>query len=148
MPLVGNPSFDFSLEDGLSLVRIQVKLQRSEKGVPLKTRESSKRFAPGMFVVETHRTRGGRDRKTGEETRPYKFGEFDILCVAMQPSTQRWDQFLYTVANWLIPGGEDPSLLSTFQPVPPLPNDDWTDDFATCVNWLRSGEKKTIRGLR
>jgi hypothetical protein len=31
------------------------------------------------------------------------------------------------------------------QPVAIEPNDDWTNDFSTCVSWLRSIETKTIR---
>lgn len=97
------------------------------------------------YVVETQRTRGGKSRE-GEDTRPYRFGEFDILVVAMQASSHDWNHFLYTVGNWLIPRPDDERLLSKFQPVPQGPNQDWTVDFITCVSWFRSPLKKTIRG--
>lgn len=42
-----------------------------------------------MYVVETPRTRGGKDLTSGEDTRPYRYGEFDILAVSMHPSTNR-----------------------------------------------------------
>ena len=62
----------------------------------------------------------------------------------MQPSTHAWNSFLYTVGEWLVPRASDDQLLEVYQPVASEVNDDWTDEFATCVAWLRSGEKKTI----
>jgi hypothetical protein len=97
-----------------------------------------------MFVVETQKTRQGKQRKTGTATRPYRFGEFDLLAVATCPSTGRWDTFLYTPANWLLPGKTNPHEVAKFQPFPLQPNDDWSDDFNKAVGWLRSGVKKTI----
>lgn len=97
-----------------------------------------------MYVVETQRTRGGKNPVTGEDTRPYRFGEFDLLAVAMQPSTNEWNTFMYSVANWLLPGPNDETRLLKFQPVAIQPNDDWTDDFKECVKWLRSGIEKRI----
>jgi hypothetical protein len=48
------------------------------------------RFLPGdMYIVETQRTRRGSDKKTRDSTRPYRFGEFDLLAVAMYPSTSK-----------------------------------------------------------
>ena len=32
---------------------------------------------------------------TGLATRPYRFGEFDILAVSMHPSTNDWNRFMY-----------------------------------------------------
>lgn len=45
-------------------------------------------FEGEVFMTETQKTRTGTD---GEEnqTRPYRYGEFDILAVSMQPSTGR-----------------------------------------------------------
>jgi hypothetical protein len=63
----------------------------------------------------------------------------------MHPSTNRWDTFMYTVAAWLLPGRADPAELSKFQPVSTVPDDDWTDNFGTAVEWFRSGVRKTIR---
>jgi hypothetical protein len=107
--------------------------------------EASRRFPSDLYVVETQKTRKGEKRKTGSATRPYRFGEFDVLAVAMYPSTQRWDTFLYTVARWLLPGHADPAEILKFQPVAPEPNDDWTNRFHTAIEWFRSGTMKTIR---
>ena len=98
-----------------------------------------------MYVVETQKTRAGIDRRTGSSTRPYRFEEFDVLAVAMHPSTNRWDTFMYTVANWLLPRPEEPSEILKFQPVPVAPNRDWTDTFETAAKWFRSQRQKTIR---
>ena len=100
------------------------------------------RFLPGdMHVVETQRTRRGSNKRTGGSTRPYRFGEFDLLAVAMYPSTHEWNTFMYIVADWLLPGRTDPSEILKFQPVTTTSNDDWTNDFHTAVGWLRSGVK-------
>ena len=74
---------------------------------------------------------GGAIKGRGGSTRPYRFGEFDLLAVAMYPSTHEWNTFMYTVADWLLPGRTDPSEILKFQPVATLPNDDWTSDFHT-----------------
>lgn len=144
--IVGSPPYDFLLRDDAGAIRVQVKLQRSQSGAPLQVPRSSKFLEPGMFIVETQRTRGGTDRSTGGKTRPYKFGEFDILAVAMQPSTGRWDRYFFTVGDWLIPSPQSPTELATYQPVPATPNEDWTDSFETCVSWLRDKTRKTIGG--
>ena len=70
-------------------IKVQVKLQRSKADRPMLASEGSRRFSPEMYVVETQRTRGGKT-KEGADTRPYRFGEFDILVVAMQASTHDW----------------------------------------------------------
>jgi hypothetical protein len=129
-------AYDYLILDKIGSVRVQVKLQRSEKSVP--------KVANGLFVVETQRTRSGNDRTTGGSTRPYRFGEFDILAVCMQPSTGSWHRFLYTVERWLIPRPDENHLLKVLQPIPPSPNDDWTDNIQTCIDWFRSGEQKSI----
>jgi hypothetical protein len=85
-------------------------------------------------VVETQKTRAGRQRNTGGSTRPYRFGEFDLLAVAMQPSTGRWDSFMYTVADWLIPSRADPAEILNFQPVAAVVNEDWTDNFREVIS--------------
>ena len=139
--------YDFLLEDAVGQVRVQVKMQRRVSGRPMRASEASRLLSPDMFVVETQRTRGGVDRSTGEDTRPYRFGEFDLIAVSMHPSTNDWDSFMYTVGNWLLPRQDNPILLMKFQPVSPEPNEDWTSDFLTCVSWLRSGKKKRIRSL-
>lgn len=137
IPLTGDYSYDFLIEDAIGQVKIQVKMQRKEKGVPKLTKT-------GKYVVETQRTRGGRDAATGEATRPYRFGEFDILAVSMHPSTNDWSRFMFTVGNWLRPRPGTPTLLEVLQPVPASPNSDWTEDLLMSVEWLRSGQIKTI----
>lgn len=146
LPTPKDPPYDFLLDDGQGPIKVQVKLQRSKANSPMVTTEKGRVFSPGMYLVETQKTRAGKT-KDGDDTRPYRFGEFDILAVAMQASTLDWDHFLYTVGVWLIPRPDDARLLLKFQPVPLGPNADWTDDFLTCVDRLRSGTKKTIGGL-
>lgn len=143
----GNPPYDFLLGDAVGAVRVQVKMQRLKNHIPM-TANLGYRFLPAdMFVVETQRTRGGTDPQTQEDTRPYRFGEFDILAVSMHPSTNNWSAFMYTVAAWLLERTGDPDLILKFQPVPPIPNDAWTDQFITSVGWLRSGVAKKILDL-
>jgi hypothetical protein len=141
----GDLAYDYWLEDSKGPVRVQVKLQRSREGRPMRANEAVRAFPADMYVAESQKTRAGRKRKTGGSTRPYRFGEFDLLAVAMQPSTNRWDSFLYTVANWLLPSPTDAAELRKFQPVAATPNEDWTDNFRTAVAWFRSGLRKTIQ---
>lgn len=145
VPRTGDHGYDFELKDRKGSVRVQVKLQRSKAGEPMWACDASRCFPKGMYVVETQKTRKGTKRKTGGATRPYRFGEFDLLAVSLYPSTKRWDKFLYTVADWLLPAPSDATEIRKFQPVPVAPNDDWTGDFSTAVKWLRAGQKKTIR---
>lgn len=133
----GDFPYDFLIEDAIGQIKIQVKMQRKERGNPKVTRS-------GKYVVETQRTRGGRDATTGEATRPYRFGEFDILAVSMHPSTGDWSRFMCTVGNWLVPRRGAPAQLETLQPVSINPDDDWTNNLLTSIKWLRSGHMKTI----
>jgi hypothetical protein len=144
--IVGDQSYDFLLRDHEGDVTVQVKMQRREKRVPLKASDvqKSRKWPVDYFVVETQRTRSGKDLQ-GKSTRPYKFGSFDVLAVSMAASQKRWDTFMYTIESWLLPA-EDKSCLLTFQPVPPKPDEFWTDNFEQCVQRLRSGGKKRIRG--
>ncbi len=64
---------------------------------------------------------------------PYHFGEFGILAVSLAPSTNKWDDFLFTVADWLIPDRNDAGIIYKYQPVPPEPNAEWTRDLAECI---------------
>lgn len=135
----GDVSYDSHLRDASGDVTVQIKMQRRERG---KVKERA-----GKYVVEVQRTRTGINRATGEKTRPYRFGEFDILAVSMQPSTNEWNSFMYTVSSWLIPRGSDAKLIEIMQPVAPSPNEDWTDDLQTCIKWFRTGIKRTIAGF-
>ena len=133
----GDFPYDFLIEDRIGQIKLQVKMQRKERGHPKVTRS-------GKYVVETQRTRGGIDAATGESTRPYRFGEFDVLVVSMHPSTGDWGRFMFTVGNWLIPRRGASTQLEVMQPVSIIPDDDWTDDLLTCIEWFRSGRIKTI----
>ncbi len=144
VPIEGDKSYDFLLRLSEDSVSIQVKLQRLEKQKPKMWRNRGSSGMTDMFVVETQKTRNGLDSETQQKTRPYRFGEFDILAVCMQPSTYKWDSFMFTVGRWLLPRPEDENLIQVFQPVAPSPNEDWTDDLKTCIEWLRSNRNKTI----
>ncbi len=148
VPQSGDRPYDFLLRDRKGDVRVQVKLQRSKEGRPMWANEAVRTFPDDMYVVETQKTRRGIAGSTGRATRPYRFGEFDLLAVAMYPSTHRWDAFMYTVADWLLPGRSDSAEILKFQPVAGTPNDDWTDHFPVAVKWLRSATQKTIRAAR
>jgi len=148
LPINGNPSFDFLLgaPSGLE-AKIQVKMQRKKNQLPMRAVAANKKLfgaATEMWVVETQKTRGGKDSK-GKATRPYRFGEFDIIAVSLHASSNDWSQFRYTVANWLIPDPKDSELIFKFQPVAMSANDDWTDRLDTCVEWFKSGKKKIVR---
>jgi hypothetical protein len=157
--LVGDLSYDALLTKGATAARIQVKLQRLEKGVP--KLYYPKHYDEGsLYVVEVQKTRSGE--KTTKQllqgssstlaasksisvlTRPYRFGDFDILAVNMHPSSGNWKNFRYTVASWLLPRAKDETLIEIFQPVAASPNDVWTDDLATCLGWFESGKKRRI----
>ena len=134
--VTGDPPYDWLLADAAGPVRVQVKLQRSAKGQPLRWSSTD------LYVVETQRTRGGR--RGGKSTRPYTAADFDVLAVALQPSCGRWDAFRYTPATWLLREPGDPALLRKLQPVAAEPNADWTDDFPTAVGLHRSGATHVV----
>lgn len=140
----GNHSFDYKLADSQGAVTVQVKLQRSEKGSPVvKNGRRYLGFGCEVFMVEPQRTRGGTDTDNNRKTRPYRYEDFDVLAVSLQPSTGRWQDFRYTLSRWLIQGAE-PDEIATMQPVSQIPNEFWTDDLETAVRWFRSatGEKR------
>lgn len=139
----GDYPFDFKIKDVTGVeISIQVKMQRQKDYRPMTANEGYKIYPNSMHVVETQRTRGGK--KNGKDTRPYKFGEFDILAVSMHPSTGNWKDFRYTPSKWLVPRPEDNKMLMKFQPIAMKTNDDWTDDLFTCIKWHRSSINKTI----
>lgn len=139
----GDLPFDFLLRDNKGQVSIQVKLQRSVNYQPMMANQALKRFSQNLFVAETQKTRGGIDQ-AGQDTRPYRFGDFNILAVSMHPSSGNWSDFMYTVSDWLIPTESGNAKILKFQPVATAPNTDWTNDFNTAINWYREGVKKTI----
>lgn len=134
----GDIPFDFNLVDKTGPIRVQVKMQRLEKRVPKQWKSLQ-----NYFVVETQKTRSGKD-SSGEDTRPYRFGEFDVLAVSLHPSTGNWTRFMYTVSDWLLPREGDVSRIAVYQPVCAVPNEDWCADFETVVSWFRQKKKKRI----
>lgn len=131
----GNFAYDYKLDDGKGPITVQVKLQRSERGVPAV--KDGTRYGLGLkvFMTETQKTRTGTDGQDNK-TRPYRFGEFDILAVSMQPSTGKWDRFMYSLGRWLLQGKE-PGQMATLQPVSMASDEWWTDDFLVAARWLR-----------
>ena len=144
VPVKGDMAYDCLLRDANGDIRIQVKMQRLKDHRPMMAKEAFQYLPADKYVVETQRTRGGRDHATGKSTRPYRFGEFDILAVSFHPSTKDSNRFLYTAERWLISSPDEPECLLKFQPVPVHPNSDWTDDLPTCISWFRSATRKTI----
>ena len=141
----GDHPFDFMLQDLSGRVRVQVKLQRQKVQRPMMGDEAPRycAFPADVYVVETQRTRGGTT-STGEKTRPYRFGEFDILTVCLHPSTGNWMDFVYTVASWLRPDPKSPSSMLKYQPVSMHESDGWTRDFERCVSWFRTGIRRQV----
>lgn len=158
----GDQSYDFHLlrrRDHFP-VRIQVKLQRKERQNPkLVSGALRKRLVNPpdvLYVVEVQRTRTGKrslknsagevlDEAKVEETRPYRYGEFDILAVCMHPSTRDWKRFMYTVSSWLLPR-PDPDLVQIMQPVAAQRDSYWTDDLKECIDWFTSERKVRLYG--
>lgn len=132
----GNFAYDYKLDDGAGPVTIQVKLQRSERGSPVVKDGTRYGFTGEVFMTETQKTRTGTDDHD-KQTRPYRYGEFDILAVSMQPSTGKWDRYMYTLGRWLLPGKKDGEV-ATLQPVAKTPGPFWTEDFRTAAQWFRA----------
>lgn len=137
---VGDEPFDFRISSADRVVRIQVKRQRLVKQAPMRYRRGS-----AMFVAETQRSRKGVDRATGEDTRPYRFGEFDLLAVSVQPATGDWKQFRFIPQRWLIPRRDNPSYLQVLQPVALEPNDEWSVDLPTAIERHFHGGDRRVR---
>lgn len=132
----GDLPYDCAVRDRTSTVTVQVKMQRRIKGAAW--------IRKGFPVVEVQRTRAGK--RDGEDTRPYRFGEFDILSVCMEPSHGRWNVFHYIPERWLIPRKGDPALIEILQPVALIPDAVWTNDFDEAVRRLRSGQVRADAG--
>lgn len=132
----GNFAYDYKLDDGAGPVTVQVKLQRSERGAPVVKDGKRYGFDAEVFMTETQKTRTGTDGEDNQ-TRPYRYGEFDVLAVSMQPSTGKWDRYMYTLGRWLLPGKKAGDM-ATLQPVTKAAGDWWTDDFRTVAQWFRA----------
>jgi len=139
----GDFAYDCLLEDQVGKVRVQIKMQRQKAMRPMMANEAYRFLPSDMYVVETQKTRAGRDL-SGKSTRPYRFGEFDILGVCLHPSSKDWRDFVFTVSDWLIPNASEPQEILKFQPVSQIENDDWTRNFDKCADWLRSEKQKMI----
>ena len=146
LPAPSSSAFDFQIQQNDQVCSIQVKLQRKLSGAPMRAPQSGFKKT-NQYVVELQKTRSGVDAQ-GNSTRPYRFGEFDILAVSVEPVTSNWASFRYTCSRWLIPRPEDHSLIAVFQPVSLEPDEDWTDDLGQCIDWHFSGVMKTIAGER
>jgi len=158
VPRTGDPPYDFLLTDFPSnkvppegfahpTVKLQVKMQRSKGKHPLHANEvwtKRVKWPATHYVVELQKSRKG-ERK-GESTRPYRFGEFDLVAVSLGPSRGRWSVFTYTVARWLLPDPANEKNILLYQPVAPEENDCWTSDFDRAVEWLRSEVERRIDG--
>ena len=131
----GNYAYDYILSDATGPVSIQVKLQRSKRGKPVIRAGKKYGFDDEVFIVETQKTRTGNDANH-QKTRPYRYGEFDIIAVSMQPYTQHWDRYMFSLQRWLLPG-KNKSELATLQPVAMVTDRFWTNNFETAVDWLR-----------
>jgi hypothetical protein len=134
----GNFAYDYKLADDGGPVTVQVKLQRSERGAPVVKDGGRFGFGPKVFMTETQKTRTGTDGDE-KQTRPYRYGEFDILAVSMQPSTGKWDRYMYSVGRWLLPGNQEGEM-KTLQPVTIEPSEFWTDDFRVAARWFRAND--------
>ena len=132
----GDLPYDAALKDRVSTVKVQVKMQRRAAGVAW--------LRNGAAVVEVQRTRGGK--RDGEDTRPYRFGEFDILAVCMEPSLARWNSFHYIPEQWLNPRSGNAALIEIMQPVALEPDAIWTNDFHEAVRRLRSDQPRPNTG--
>ena len=136
--IVGDQPYDSHLKNGNREIKIQVKNQRLKKGVPLKAGEqSAKKFAgyADWWIAECQKTRTGTDAE-GAATRPYRFGEFDILAVCLHPSTNDWTKFMFTPGAKLFPRPNDAGLIEIMQPVPPNKQGSWTDSLEECISWI------------
>jgi len=140
----GNFAYDYSVDDGHGPITIQVKLQRSERGAPVVKNGQRFGFDGEVFMTETQKTRTGTDGDA-KQTRPYRYGEFDVLAVSMQPSSGAWDLYMYTLGRWLLPG-KTAGEMATMQPVAQAAGEFWTSDFEVAARWLRqAGDAKQMR---
>lgn len=123
-PPVGDVSYDACLCKDDCRVRVQVKTQRRLKGVAM--------LRNGCHVVEVQRTRTGK--VAGENTRPYRFTDFDLLAVCMYSSTGDWHSFMYAPVAKLTPKKGNDKLIETFQYIPNSNGDGvWTNDLITAL---------------
>lgn len=135
----GNFAYDYALGDARGTLKVQVKLQRSEKGQPSIIEGKSPYYInKPTYKVETQKTRGGKDSED-ESTRYYRYGEFDIIAVSLQPSTGNWNTFMYSLGRWLNKSTKYHNCIEPNQPVPFTKDLYWTDNFLEAADWYYSG---------
>jgi hypothetical protein len=94
VPIKGDPPYDCLLRDAHGDVRIQVKMQRLKDHRPMMAKEAYRYLPADKYVVETQRTRGGKDPATGKNTRPYSSASSTYsLCPFILPRTIGIDFF-------------------------------------------------------
>ncbi|MBW4093070.1 MAG: hypothetical protein HIU82_18510 [Proteobacteria bacterium] len=132
IPFKGDLPYDLLLDDDSGPLKVQVKNQRREKGAHKVSTKLTQLSGSPVHVVETQRTRNGRSRHAGEEataTRPYRFGDFDILAVCLQPSSRDWADFIYCPCHRLVARPNAPQLLKVLQPIFTNETRGWTRNF-------------------
>lgn len=147
----GDQAFDLVLKDGADPITVQVKNQRREKGEPKVDKKLTRMTGSTVYVVETQRTRNGKakakDEAEGTEdagkTRPYRFGEFDLLAVCMHPSTGEWTDFYYCPCHLLLPDPKHPKQLKTLQPIYTDGTNGWTTNFYAAAAAVRAHQAMT-----
>jgi hypothetical protein len=132
---IGELPYDALLEKGGREVRIQVKMQRQKEHRPMMAKEGYRDLPADHYTVEIQRTRGGKD-STGADTRPYKFGEFDLLAVSMQASTGNWSDFMYAPAKLLQPDPKKSTDIRKFQAIPQQATGIWTNSLVEALDRL------------
>jgi hypothetical protein len=144
IPFAGDLPYDLLLDDGAGQIKVQVKNQRRQQGEVKLDRRLTKAHGKPVYVVETQRTRNGET--SGEDgttvaTRPYRFGEFDVIAVCLQPSTGSWTDFIYCPAHLLLPRPAEPNLLKVMQPVYSDGTHGWTYDFDQAASEVRNRQR-------
>jgi hypothetical protein len=146
LEILGDKPYDFLLAKGKAKLGIQVKLQRKQSGVPMEypaIRRATLVAAPAQLAcVEVQKTRSGQ--AGGEATRPYRYGDFDILAVNLHPSTGDWNRFMFTPASWILQRKASPELIEIFQPVSLTTDSYWTDNVLTCIDRNRKKEPRKL----
>lgn len=134
---VDGEAYDAHVTDGAGEIRIQVKLQRRERGVPKLYSSRGFQRRDDVYAVETQRTRNGIDAGGGGATRPYRVDEFDVLAVCLQPLTTQWSDFRYCAVRDLLVRPDSPTLLAVMQPLYLNGTHGWTDDFRAAARRAR-----------